>query len=97
MPQLPAGSKTTICWGRSTDRKPRAIHLAGNTDPTTSIHPGSDISGTYVPGTNWRATAGPLVMTAPDTASPATLLTRMPSSEQLVMPRTTTHASVNQP
>ena len=36
-------------------------------------------------------------MTAADTALLAKLLTKMPSSEQLTMPRMNTHASVNQP
>ena len=36
-------------------------------------------------------------MTAADTALLAKLLMKMPSSEQLTVPRTKTHASVNQP
>ena len=44
--QLPAGSKTTICGGNSTDRNPCAIHLTGKKEPMLSIHPGNAINGT---------------------------------------------------
>lgn len=55
------------------------------------------MSGTYVPETNCRATDGPLVMTAAETALLAKLLMKMPNNEQLVMPRPDTQARVDQP
>ncbi len=55
------------------------------------------MSGTYVPDTNCSPTAGPLVMTAAETALLAKLLTKIPSSEQLTIPpRTNTQTRVNQ-
>ncbi len=48
-----------------------------------------------MPETNCSATAGPLVSTAAETALLAKLLMKMPNNEQLMMPRTKTHVSVN--
>ncbi len=77
--QLPAGSNAAMFDGSNTDRKPWAIHLTGKTEPTTNIHVGSTTSGTYVPDTNCKPTAGPLVTTAAATALLAKLLMKMPT------------------